>query len=394
MKSMRRWTPLALTLLAIASPLLAAPPDFPALGREIESLVRERFYDASRGKLWAERNAGYAARIDDAGTFRQETRRRLAELAASHTEYYSQDDPGYRDLLSIFKAVLKRPAEGESLGLALVERDGGWFVARIFPGGPAADAGLRRGDRLVSADGDPFHPIRSLRGKAGHPMALVVRSREDGPLRTVEITPRITDPQTEWLVAQQAGTRVLDHRGHRVGYVPVWSCAGAGPTEALAEALTGDLKDAEALVLDLRGGWGGCDPNLVALFDPAVPVLTRIDRDGHRSDFAASWRKLLVVLVDGGSRSGKEMVARAFQRSHRAVIVGERTAGAVVAGQPFLLADGSLLFLAVEDVRIDGERLEGSGVQPDVAVPAPLPYADGADPQLERALEAAISPRL
>jgi carboxyl-terminal processing protease len=122
-------------------------------------------------------------------------------------------------------------------------------------------------------------------------------------------------------------------------------------------------------------------------------VLTRIDRDGHRSDYAASWRKPLVVLVDGGSRSGKEMVARALQRSHRAAIVGERTAGAVLAGQPFLLSGGSLLFLAVEDVRIDGERLEGGGVQPDVSVPAPLPYADGADPQLERALEVAITPR-
>jgi carboxyl-terminal processing protease len=391
---MKSWTPFALTLLALASPLPAAPPPgFPALGREIESLVREHFYDAAKGARWAETNAGYAARIEDAETFRRETRRRLAELGASHTEYYLQDDPGYRDLLSIFRAVLKRPAEGESLGLGLVERDGGWFVARVFPGGPAEAAGLRRGDRLVSADGEPYHPVRSLRGKAGRPVVLAVRSREDGPLRTVQVTPRIADPQEEWLAAQRAGTRVLDRRGHRVGYVPVWSCAGGGPAEALADSLAADLKDAEALVLDLRGGWGGCDSALVALFDPAVPVLTRIDRDGSRSDFAASWRKPLVVLVDGGSRSGKEMVARALQRNRRAVIVGERTAGAVLAGQPILLTDGSLLFLAVEDVRIDGERIEGGGVQPDIAVPATLPYADGADPQLERALEVATSPR-
>jgi len=386
---MKVWTPLALTLLALAAP----PTGFPALGREIESLVRERFYAAAQGARWAETNAGYAAKIQNVGTFRQETRRRLAELRASHTEYYAQDDPGYRDLLSIFKALLKRPAEGESLGLGLVERDGGWFVARVFPAGPAEAAGLRRGDRLVSADGEPFHPVRSLRDKAGHSVSLAVRSREDGPLRTVQITPRITDPQAEWLAAQRTGTRVLDRRGHRVGYVPIWSCAGSEPTEALADSLTADLGDAEALVLDLRGGWGGCNPELVALFDPAVPVLTRIGRDGHTSDFAASWRKPLVVLVDGGSRSGKEMVTRALQRSHRAVIVGERTAGAVLAGQPILLTDGSLLFLAVEDVRIDGERLEGLGVEPDVPVPASLPYADGADPQLERALDVAISPR-
>jgi carboxyl-terminal processing protease len=95
-------------------------------------------------------------------------------------------------------------------------------------------------------------------------------------------------------------------------------------------------------------------------------------------------------LIDGGSRSGKEVVARALQRHRRATLVGERTAGAVLAGQPFLLADGSLLFLAVQDIRVDGEKLEGVGVSPDVPLAADLPYAAGEDPQLEKALDVAV----
>jgi hypothetical protein len=39
--------------------------------------------------------------------------------------------------------------------------------------------------------------------------------------------------------------------------------------------------------------------------------------------------------------------------------VGERTAGAVLAGRCFLLSDRSLLYLAVAGIRGDGERLEG-----------------------------------
>jgi C-terminal processing protease CtpA/Prc len=42
--------------------------------------------------------------------------------------------------------------------------------------------------------------------------------------------------------------------------------------------------------------------------------------------------------------------------------------------------------LAVSDVRVEGERLEGRGVLPDVVVPFRLPYAAGHDPQLEAAL--------
>jgi carboxyl-terminal processing protease len=50
------------------------------------------------------------------------------------------------------------------------------------------------------------------------------------------------------------------------------------------------------------------------------------------------------------------------------------------------LRDGSLLMIAVADVQVDGERLEGIGVEPDLAVPRDLPYSAGRDPQLEAAL--------
>jgi carboxyl-terminal processing protease len=57
------------------------------------------------------------------------------------------------------------------------------------------------------------------------------------------------------------------------------------------------------------------------------------------------------------------------------------------AAVPFLLKDGNLLYLAVIDVLVDGERLEGKGVIPDIEVPFPLEYAQGKDPQLEKAVE-------
>lgn len=382
------------TLLALA--LLAAVPEpppasFAALGQEIVSHVRDGLFDPGKAARWAEANAGYAEEIRDAETFRRETRRRLADLGVSHTDYYTPDDPGYYGLLGIFEPVLEKSPEVESLGLGLVEMEGGWFVARVFPGGPGEAAGLRRGDRLAAADGAPFEPVRSLRGKAGKPVALEVRSLRDGPTRTVSATPRLANPKQEWLDAQKAGTRILPSGAARVAYAPLWSCAGDEHLELLKEALQGDLAEADALVLDLRGGWGGCNPDFVSLFNPQVPRLTRIDREGHRSTFPASWTKPLVVLIDEGSRSGKEVVARALQRHRLATLVGGRTAGAVVAGKPILLSDGSLLYLAVADVLVDGERLEGVGVIPDVAVAGDLPYAEGRDGQLERGVEVAAA---
>ncbi|HYO13574.1 MAG TPA: S41 family peptidase [Thermoanaerobaculia bacterium] len=393
---MNRPAVLVLTLLAMVCSASAAAPapdpalgSFAAVGREIVEMVRNEFYDPKRAAAWAEANDRYAAEIRDAETFLRETRRRLAELRASHTEHYTPDTPGYHDLLAIFEPVLQKSPDTESLGAATTERDGAWFVVRVFAGGPAEAAGLQRGDRLVTADGEPFHPIGLLRGKAGKPVVLGVQSRRDGAVRSVTVTPRMINPKQEWLEAQKAGTRILDHQGRRIAYAPLWSCAGEEHQNLLAEALFGDLKEAEALVLDLRGGWGGCNPQFVNLFNPAVPHLLRIDQGGHRFLAALSWRKPLVVLIDGGSRSGKEVVSRAIQRHRLGTLVGERTAGAVLAGKINLLSDGSVLFLAVHDILADGERLEGIGVTPDVPVSSDLPYAEGRDPQLERALSIA-----
>lgn len=64
--------------------------------------------------------------------------------------------------------------------------------------------------------------------------------------------PRRIDPQQEWIEAQRAGSRVIERGRRRIGHVPVWSCAGEGPREALEETLAGELAGADALVLDLR----------------------------------------------------------------------------------------------------------------------------------------------
>ena len=60
----------------------------------------------------------------------------------------------------------------------------------------------------------------------------------------------------------------------------------------------------------------------------------------------------------------------------------------MLAATAFLIGDDGLLLLAVEDVLVDGKRLEGVGVEPTIAVPFDRRYAAGADPQLDRAVEA------
>lgn len=387
--------------LAATLALVAAGADPPreavapkALGREVVRLVAEHFHDRNRGNDWANAHNGYADAITDPRAFAVATNALLAGLKTSHTRLYTRDEVAYYGLRAIFAPALKQaPPTFESIGADIAD---GRLVRRVFAGGPAETAGLRRGDEIMGADQRPFLEVESFRGQSSRPVILAVRRRAEGPLVEVRARPRTVVASREWAEAQEQGAKLVNRGGKSIAYVPMFSAAGDVPKEELRAQLSGELRTADALVLDFRDGWGGCAPDFVSLFDPRPPVLTFIERDGTRRPYDATWKKPLVVLINGGTRSGKEVVARAIQKQHLGTLVGERTAGAVAAGQPFLLADQSLLILAVADILADGERLEGVGVTPDIEVAAPLPLADGADPQLDAALDAAVkavSPR-
>jgi C-terminal processing protease CtpA/Prc len=110
-----------------------------------------------------------------------------------------------------------------------------------------------------------------------------------------------------------------------------------------------------------------------------------IDRDGDVSYVNERWRKPVVAIIDEGTRSGMEVLAYSLKKNG-IPLVGTETAGDVVAGTGFLLPDDSFLIVAVANVFVDDARLEGNPVQPDIAVPFDIRYADGADPQLDAAL--------
>jgi carboxyl-terminal processing protease len=149
----------------------------------------------------------------------------------------------------------------------------------------------------------------------------------------------------------------------------------------------GPLRDADALVWDLRDGWGGAQPQYLDLFNLRASTMQVTGRDGATAMIDVKWRKPVAMLINAGTRSGKEVLAFGFKKYRLGELVGVRTEGAVLAATAFLIADEGLLLLAVDDVLVDGERLEGVGVTPTIEVAFDPRYAEGKDPQLERAVQ-------
>jgi carboxyl-terminal processing protease len=377
---------------------------------QVWQTVNDNFYDPNfNGVNWKAMREKYAPQVAQApsrGAAATLINQMLSELKTSHTHFYIPNEPAYYQILGIFQPrspdlqkQLKNffpngKIEYSGIGVFTKELNGKTFVSAILDGSPAAEAGLKVGDRIVSVEDRPFQPIQSFLGKAGQKVTMSIeRSPNPNTQQNLAVTPKMFDAIAMFLDAQKASTQVIEREGKKIGYVHIWSYAGDQYQQQLEKDLIYDrLKDADSLVLDLREGWGGTPATVLNIYTGRGPSITSVSRDGQQYTSQSHWNKPVVMLVNEGSRSAKEILAFAFQRYRIGSVVGSKTAGAVVAGRPFLMQDGSLLYVASADVYVDGnQRLEGKGVTPDVIVPFSVEYANGADPQKDRAIEVALA---
>jgi carboxyl-terminal processing protease len=157
----------------------------------------------------------------------------LSELHASHTRYYTPDEPEYYQLADIFAGALRRrglerafpsgrisyPAIGTFTRADVQDRS-----AVVVDGTPAQKAGLLTGDEIITADGAPFQPVGSFRDKVGKQVVLALRRA--GTVVQVPVTPADIEPNKMFLDGMRASARVIEANGRRIGYVHVWSYAG------------------------------------------------------------------------------------------------------------------------------------------------------------------------
>jgi carboxyl-terminal processing protease len=302
------------------------------------------------------------------------------------------------------------------IGIFSAHIDGRDFVDAVLEGSPAARAGLKVGDEILSVDGAPYHPIRSFRGKAGTKAAVEVRRAEGAPSQVLQVPVMTIAPLYALGEATRASARVVERDGKRIGYVHVWASVGEDSVRALNDALAqlgiGDRHSGprddkgqpvrppplDGLIVDMRGRIGGTGSNAARyldVLDPRGPLVDTRDSDARdrskRPGAARALRGRTAVLIDHHTRSTAELFVHAYKREHQGPLIGTRTAGAVSAASAYAMPGGNLLYLAVTGLEIDGEVLEGPGVAPDIEVAQPIPYSRGADPVLETGVQVLVA---
>ncbi|HWJ06490.1 MAG TPA: S41 family peptidase [Steroidobacteraceae bacterium] len=270
------------------------------------------------------------------------------------------------------------------VGIEVSAEDGRVVVVTPIEGSPAARAGVRAGDVVLAVDGQPVtadrleETIGRMRGRPGTLVRLAVGRAEE--------------PEPLVFALQRGEVHVHTVRAERLpgdyGYVRITQFSDSTPTDLL-ESLSGlmhpgggsdvaSLRPLHGLVLDLRGNPGGVLESAVSVADAFLErgLIVRADGRTPESRFEMSATpgdalggEPLVVLVDGGSASGSEIVAGALRDHGRAALMGERTFGKGSVQTVIPLRDGQALKLTTSRYYTPaGTSIHEKGIDPDIVI--------------------------
>ncbi|MDZ7800483.1 MAG: S41 family peptidase [Trueperaceae bacterium] len=286
------------------------------------------------------------------------------------------DDPFsyYLEPRSAERQAQDRTGSFEGIGAVLTplnrQTGRGVEVLQVYQGGPAATAGLQRGDIFLEVDGTDVRKatisdvVDLVRGPRGTEVDL--RMRRPGRDQPVDFA-----IQRDRIDIIDVASTMLQGD---VGYIDIRQFGNERVHDQLVSQLE-ELRQAGAtsLVLDLRDNPGGLLTQgiMVAdeflsegdiVFQRARGVTQRIARaDPHANEIP------MVVLVNENSASASEIVAGALQENDRALVVGEETYGKGVAQSVISLADGGqLAFTSFEWLTPARETIAHEGIEPDV----------------------------
>ncbi len=286
-------------------------------------------------------------------------------------------DEGHTSFMTAEEAkAVEQSLSGKFVGIGVqVDQDEGKpvTITTVFPGTPADEAGLKRGDHILvvdgkSTDGELLDSVVSrVRGPEGEKVTLKV-GRDGGADFDVTITRRTFDlPLVSWAMVP----------GRTVALIRLDQFA-TGATDALKAAIKAAKEQgATAVIFDVRGNPGGYVTEAIGVTSQFIGdgiVYQAFDRGGKQKDGEVKPGGLatdlpLVVLANGDTASSAEILTGAIQDAKRGQVVGEKTFGTGTVLGRYDLKDGSSLRIGTERwLTRNGRPIWHEGLEPDVKV--------------------------
>jgi carboxyl-terminal processing protease len=261
------------------------------------------------------------------------------------------------------------------LGVEVLLKDGVIQVVTPIDGTPAARAGLRAGDAITQVNDKPLkglslpESVAEMRGPVGTTAKLTV------------VRPGTAEPLSIEIVREVI--RVISVRTRAdedVGYIRIstFNSQTAAQFREGVRTLTEQIGQdrLKGFIIDLRNCSGGLLDAVVAVADDLLEQGIIVTTAGRRpadtgrreakpGDITGG--KNVVVLINGGTASGAEIVAGALRDHRRASIVGTRSFGSGTVASIFPIDElgGAISLITARFATPSGRLIEGLGIEPD-----------------------------
>jgi len=290
----------------------------------------------------------------------------VASLGDPYSHYY--DPANYQGFLNQDNPHLS------GIGVGVKADARGLLVDDVFPGSPAAKAGLQRGDVIVAvgatslASRPASYGSRLIKGRAGTPVTLtILRGKKTHTVKLLRAD----------IVVPVAAGQIVTYHGIKLGALTLTQFVDGAGAELKPQVEKVLHQGARGLILDLRDNPGGLLNEAVNVASIFIPDGTIVSTDGRAQPKqvyvarggAISTSIPMVVLVDRGTASAAEIVTGALHDRGRAKVVGTRTYGKGVFQEIEPLPNGGALdFTVGEYFTPNGTNLGGGGVKEGVGI--------------------------
>ncbi len=321
----------------------------------------------------------------------------LDEMDSPYTFYMDSDE----------YSTMQDSMQGEysGIGAQVSKQDDVYLISDIFDDSPAAQAGLRIGDRFISINGkevSEFSDVTTLaaevRGETGTQVTIEVFRPSDNQVHTLEVTRGKVENanlKAELLTPEIGYIRILEFN--------------SGVADNFIKALDAFQKQGvQSVIFDVRNNGGGYVYEVTKMLDYLLPAgklavaKGRVDGQDYEEDWTSKakvgvpeeWK--YAILINQFSASASELFSGCLRDYDKAVLVGEQSFGKGVGTITRELTDGSALQITNFHYYLPkGDCVEGEGLPPQIEVSLdkelaglPLGQLDHADDsQLQAALD-------
>lgn len=241
------------------------------------------------------------------------------------------------------------------VGIEFVIRNDTIHIQGVIKNGPAEQAGILAGDKIVSVDGKPFvgkvvtneEAMHRLKGPKDTKVKIGVLRYGQKKVKEFTIT-RADIPQKS-----VSAVYMLDDN---TGYIKIKSFGENTYPELLIALAQLSQEGFSNLVIDLRDNTGGYLQSAVQMANEFLPknrliVYTegrKSPRQDYKSDGRGSYQNIpLIVLINETSASASEIFAGAMQDNDRATIIGRRSFGKGLVQKQIEFPDKSMIRLTI-----------------------------------------------